>query len=248
MEKNFVINRQLLGWFFSHDKWLRQLLLGALIMIVPIVNMFIGYGYWMQVLQNSMKKEEVLPDWTGWKEKFFLSIQGLVLSFTYMFLSFLVFAGIGLVILLPISLLSEDAAYIGLGVLYFAYCIIFSFIIMIAIAHFVYNDSLGAGFNVKAVLTITWRSILKMILLGLAMFACNIGPIILIFIVFVLLSAVFPLAGNTTAIVFYLMLFPVIFWSNVTYQYGLGKIYLDAVDDPPAAHTGSEGIIPSLLE
>ncbi len=245
MEKNFVINRQLLGWFFSHDKWLRELLIGSLILMVPIINMFIAYGYWLQIMRNSMRNEDVLPDWTGWKEKFILSIQGMILSFTYSFLCLLVFAGLGLVILLPVSFLSKDAALTGLGVLYFIFCFTISFVVMIAIAHFIKQDNLGAGFDIKAVLNITRRCILKMLLLALTVFACVLGPIILIFIVFVMLAAVFPRPGleNVITVVLYLILIPVILWSNATFHYGLGKIYLDAVGAPPAVNS-----VPPLLE
>lgn len=56
-----------------------KLVIGIVIMLIPIVN-FIGLGYFLQCAKLTFKKDESLPEWTGWANLFVTGIVAAVIN------------------------------------------------------------------------------------------------------------------------------------------------------------------------
>src|SRR3989338_4257009 len=48
---------------------IKKLLIGCLLNLIPIVNLF-ATGYFFQVAKNTMAKKKDLPEWKDWKDLF----------------------------------------------------------------------------------------------------------------------------------------------------------------------------------
>jgi len=56
----------------------KKLLIGILISILPIVNLF-ATGYLLQVAKSTIKKKKELPEWSGWGDLF---VNGLIAPYS----------------------------------------------------------------------------------------------------------------------------------------------------------------------
>ena len=70
-------------YMFEEDKWVEKLLIGGLLMLVPIVNVF-AIGYALRALKNvSEGKRPILPEWDDWGADW---VKGLISSFVVPFI------------------------------------------------------------------------------------------------------------------------------------------------------------------
>jgi len=61
---------------------IKKLLIGSIIAIIPIAN-FIYSGYLLKAAENTMKKDNNLPEWEDWGNLFMAGIMAAIISFIY---------------------------------------------------------------------------------------------------------------------------------------------------------------------
>ena len=134
----------------SDKQWPAKIAIGGVVSVVPILQ-FCTFGYIVTLIRQTLKKEEViLPEWTNWGKLFTDGIIYFVIGLIYMIIPGLVF-GIGMAL-----------GGINLGILsmlfrsfvIFLSCIVFlaaSFILPMAICHYVATEDLKSAFSWKGI-------------------------------------------------------------------------------------------------
>ncbi len=68
---------------FEDEDWVKKLIIGAVLMIVPIAN-FITIGYMLRTLRNVAEgREKPLPEWDQWGDDFMKGLLVVVAGFIY---------------------------------------------------------------------------------------------------------------------------------------------------------------------
>ncbi|MBS3168031.1 DUF4013 domain-containing protein [Candidatus Woesearchaeota archaeon] len=164
--------------FSDIKKWI----IGCLLMIIPIVNLF-SLGYILESARLSLGKKRDLPEWDNWGNLFIAGLLNTVIGFIY-----LLIPGILLVIALGTLLLSmfsgegfNFGALLAAGPLFILAFVLGLFAIYIlpsAILNWVKEDRFGAAFS--------FGTILKKAFTGKYFVAWIVGAIINVVVVSIL--------------------------------------------------------------
>jgi hypothetical protein len=138
--------------FWMNDpNWIKKVLIGGLLFIVPIVGWLIVAGYYVRTVQKVSTGNDVpLPEWDQWGDDL---VRGLKL------------VGISIIWTLPLWVISicafalgladegaGSAASILLNCLGFIYSVAFYFIFPVIVARFAQNEQFAAGFDVSGII------------------------------------------------------------------------------------------------
>jgi len=77
-----------------------KLVIGIVIMLIPIINITIGFGYFLRCAKSAIKRNYALPNWTDWGALFVTGIVALVISLIWA-IPTLIVAGITLGAMFP---------------------------------------------------------------------------------------------------------------------------------------------------
>lgn len=144
------IGRAIQYWLSDPD-WIKKVLIGGVLLIVPIIGWLIVGGYIIRTIQSiSAGTDTPLPEWNQWGEDI---VRGLK------------FAGIMIIWLLPVWVASicafvldltgegaASAAGLMLNCLGFIYSIAFYFIFPVIIGRFAQNEQFEAAFQISEII------------------------------------------------------------------------------------------------
>ncbi|HOB12513.1 MAG TPA: DUF4013 domain-containing protein [Syntrophomonadaceae bacterium] len=75
--------REYLLFPFRDPDWVRKLLLGCVVTLLPIVNI-LTLGYFLACLEAGLRGHQMLPEWDGWAELFNDGLQVLIICVVYL--------------------------------------------------------------------------------------------------------------------------------------------------------------------
>lgn len=75
--------REYLLFPFRDPDWVRKMLLGCVITLLPIVNI-LTLGYFLACLEAGLRGRQMLPEWDGWADLFNDGLQVLIISLVYL--------------------------------------------------------------------------------------------------------------------------------------------------------------------
>lgn len=137
--------REYLLFPFQDPDWVRKLLLGCVITLLPIVNI-LTLGYFLACLETGLRGQQMLPEWDGWAELFNDGLQVLIISLVYL----------GIPLVLAILLLSVP----GIGSLLAAIIfLILGTMLPVAIAAFSLSRDFRDAFRMSEIFFYTNRII-----------------------------------------------------------------------------------------
>lgn len=112
-----------------------KVIIGAVLNLIPVVN-FLCTGYFIEILEKTVRDEPCMPAWEGWGEKFVKGLVAFVISFVYMLVPVVVFT-IACVFNNGLSVVLILAIMIALAIW---------FMLPMALAHYAATGSFGASF------------------------------------------------------------------------------------------------------
>lgn len=63
--------------------WVRKLLLGCVVTLIPVVNI-LTLGYFIACLEMGLRGRQILPEWREWSELAYDGLQGLIICLAYL--------------------------------------------------------------------------------------------------------------------------------------------------------------------
>lgn len=123
---------------FRDPDWVRKLLLGCIITLIPVVNI-LALGYFIACLDMGLKGRQILPEWHGWPEMLSDGLQGLIICLAYL----------GIPIILTFALLAVPGVGSLLAALIF---LLLGMLLPVALAAFSVSRDLRDAFRFKDIL------------------------------------------------------------------------------------------------
>ena len=72
------------SYVFEDEDWVKKVLLGGVINLIPIAGFFFTTGYMLETLKNIMEGRELpLPEWDDWGGKFMKGLMAFVIGLVY---------------------------------------------------------------------------------------------------------------------------------------------------------------------
>jgi hypothetical protein len=223
--------RELLKRPLQDEKWLEKTVIGGVLMWTPF-----SWGYIVGLFRNVIKKEEdILPEWRNWGKLFSDGIIMFVVKLVYVLIPALIFVigaavGTGCVLSLACgAFMIFISAVAWLGV---------SFILPMAICHYVATDDIKSAFAWKVVFekiksTIKDYGLAYLIMIGLVMAAYIVLYLVVLIIFF---SIVVPPLFVLLLIFGWIVLGFVFFYLGLVLARMFGEIYpVESVEEKKAA-------------
>lgn len=152
----------------------KKLLIGCLLNIIPIINLF-STGYLLKVANNTMAKKKDMPEWTDWGDLFskgiLVSLIGLLYAIPVIIVAFVVF-GVHFMSIM----MTGELGTLGFGVfLLFFLFLLTTLVVPSAVLSFAADGKFGSAFQLAAVMRkaftkeflVAWLlSLLYMLLFG----------------------------------------------------------------------------------
>ncbi|MBW6517176.1 MAG: DUF4013 domain-containing protein [ANME-2 cluster archaeon] len=136
----------------NDNEWLKKIVIGGLIMLIPIVN-FIAFGYSIKTVRGGIDGKSVLPEWDDWGNLFVKGLIVVIVVIIYMLIPLAVmFLSIGGGVLSLITSGDVTAASIGAIIggslisvfLMFIVCLL----LPMALSMYAKEDSISAAFRI----------------------------------------------------------------------------------------------------
>ncbi|MGE5398059.1 MAG: DUF4013 domain-containing protein [Chitinophagales bacterium] len=132
------------------ENWIKKVVIGGLINIVPFVNL-ISVGYALESMRAGIDGQQVLPEWDNWGERFVNGLMVAVISLIYMLVPMAI-------IVVGTLLGSAGSAMTGSGMAGLAafgttsligtlVALVIGFFLPMAIANYVAQGNFGAAFE-----------------------------------------------------------------------------------------------------
>ena len=138
--------------------WIKKVLIGGILGLIPIIN-FIVYGYYLKVIKGAFEEKSTMPEWEDWGDLFIKGLIVLIISIVYMIIPIIVMlASAGGMMFAALSG-DPTAAVGGLGaaigglLLGSILILIFGFVLPMGVVMYAKEDSIGAAFRIKEVLS-----------------------------------------------------------------------------------------------
>ena len=183
------------GFITEDENWLKKILIGGLLQIIPIVGLLALLGYTFEVARNvAQGHPRPLPDWSNFGDKLVKGLYGLVISLVYAIpVVLLVFVLMVVIGLAGAATGDPDAAggvvallMLCLYPLLFVLALAIQLLVFAAYVRFIQTNSLGAALRFGEVLGIVratpgrWVMVFLVYLLcslvgSLGSIACGIG-------------------------------------------------------------------------
>ena len=108
------------GFFFEDEHWIKKILLGSLIILIPVVGQLVMVGYALAVLRNVRAGEaRPLPDWSGFGSYLVDGLKFLVVTLVYAIPIIILACPLALVWALPAATQGNEdlvAPFVGVAV------------------------------------------------------------------------------------------------------------------------------------
>ena len=151
------------GFVFEDEEWVKKILLGALISLIPIVGQFVLIGYGLAVLRNVKEgNPRPLPDWGEFGAYLAAGVKYWVITLVYAIPIFIILCPITLISLIPalsqgnedwLAILSGITGILGVGLicLVSAYGILLALLTPVLQIRFAETGDIGACLRFKDV-------------------------------------------------------------------------------------------------
>lgn len=125
---------QFLKYPFADSDWVKKIIIGCVISIVPILNI-LTLGYFMECIRMGISGKQMLPEWNNWGEHFMQGLMALIIMVAYMLIPLivLVIPGVGVFLLVVVFVIA--------GIM-----------IPMALANYAINQDFKAAFNFKEII------------------------------------------------------------------------------------------------
>jgi hypothetical protein len=195
-----------ISYVFEDPDWLKKVLIGGVLAIIPIFGTFVVFGYWVRTAINVANGSELpLPEWNDFGGDFMRGVKAFVALVIWAIPLFVLF-GCGSIPLVVLSNSSNGAVSV-LGALFtigffgvgFLLALAITFAAPVIIGRVVMRDSVAAAFeynaivgearnNVVPLLVIVGMSIVLRFVAGFGIVLCVVGILFTSFLAFVMLS------------------------------------------------------------
>jgi hypothetical protein len=181
---------------FQDPDWIKKILIGALIMLIPLVGELVVIGWGFEITKRVIRQDpSPLPDWSNFMGNLVSGLKLFVVYLVYLLPIILVSACSQSVYLIPSDVMDSNTmatvsmvVMICFGCVAFLYGIVIAFLLPAAVGNFAATDQLGAAFRfgevfnlVKAApvayLLVILGSLLSSIIASLGSIACGIGAL-----------------------------------------------------------------------
>ncbi len=144
------------NYVFEDEKWIEKVLIGGLVSLIPLLGVFLVYGYVIELVRNVRRREPApLPEWDRWGDKladgFKIFIIMLAWSIPLIILAFIAF--------MPLTVAGDSdggglLSVIGLcfSCFLFLYMIVLFFASPGIIINYAESGDIAAGFQVGKIL------------------------------------------------------------------------------------------------
>jgi hypothetical protein len=181
---------------FQDPDWIKKILIGALIMLIPLVGELVVIGWGFEITKRVIRQDpSPLPDWSNFMGNLVSGLKLFVVYLVYLLPIILVSACSQSVYLIPSDVMDSNTmatvsmvVMICFGCVAFLYGIVIAFLLPAAVGNFAATDQLGAAFRfgevfnlVKAApvayLLVILGSLLSSIIASLGSIACGVGAL-----------------------------------------------------------------------
>ncbi len=195
-----------ISYVFQDPNWLKKILIGGVLTIIPVFGTFVAVGYWIRIARNVATGNELpLPEWDQFGEDFVRGLKAFVAVFIWAIPLIVLYAcGSGLISAAGRSSNSGGSAIAGLfGALVFGLAVLASiaigFIAPIIVGRVVMQDNIGAAFEFNAIIEDARQNVVPLlIIIGMSyalgfvasfgVILCFVGVIFTSFLSYVMLS------------------------------------------------------------
>lgn len=202
------------GSITKDEKWVTKVLIGGLLMIVPILNALVLYGYGLEVARNVARGDaSPFPEWDNFGDKIKRGLYGIVIALVYALPVIILQIGLQVLMVLAGAMGGDDAAgLVGLismcmAPVLFVLGIAIWLFIMAAFVRYIQTDSLSEALKFSEVYQMvrnslgTWFMLFLVYLLAslvgaAGMIACGVG---MFFTIFFGMVAFFHALGQVVA-------------------------------------------------
>jgi hypothetical protein len=180
--------------FITEDEeWIKKILIGGLIMLIPIVGGLAIYGYMLETARNVARgNPRPLPDWTNFGDKLMKGLYAVLIQIVY-FIPVIIIQCIVQFLSAGLASADSDGAAAAGGIILLCLVpvllilsIVLGILVFAAYARYIQTDSLSAAFQFSEVigmvrssfkpwLMIILVSILAAIVAAAGMIACGVG-------------------------------------------------------------------------
>ncbi len=188
-------------YIFKDEGWIKKVLIGGLLTLIPVVGFFFPLGYFLKHYRNMRDGNDVpLPEWNDFGDIFMVGLKQFVVNLIYSLPVFVIglFSFVVSFLMMNGSKDGRNAAPILgiIGLLYFfvfLYYLIFTFIMPAVIMKFTRNFSISEALkvgevlsliksNIKDFLILFLISIVAEIIASVGMILCMVGVVFTSFI------------------------------------------------------------------
>ena len=211
--------QQALTFMFKDEDWIKKILLGALISLVPIFGQFALVGYMLAVIRNVKNDEpRPLPEWDeaiqyfvdglkSWVVNLVYSLPVVVLSCPLMLIGFLpMFAGRNEDVMAILAGVSGVVALL-LSIPAMLYGLLLALLSPVLLIRLAETGEIPACLRVREVVRYAFA---------------NIGPIIIALLI--IMAAALVVIAPAAVLTFGLLAYPAAVWINVAFGHLLGQI------------------------
>lgn len=195
-----------ISYVFEDSDWLKKVLIGGVLAIIPIFGALVIFGYWIRIAVNVSNGYELpLPEWNDFGGDFIRGLKATVAVFVWA-VPLIVLFGCGSI---PLAVLGSSSngglsalgtllsiAFWGIGALF---GLALLFVAPVVIGRVVLRDSVSAAFdyntiidearaNAVPLLVIVGMSIVLRFVAGFGIILCGVGILFTSFLAFVMMS------------------------------------------------------------
>ena len=144
-----------LSFMFKDSEWVKKILIGGLILLIPLIGTFVAFGYAIEVVRRAYQNDDALPEWDdfgGYLTRGFLAWVGaLIWAIPLIIIGFCAF--------IPAIALSNDDSGVGGVFIVFGYCLIIplailfqAFVLPMLLGRYAVERNFGAMFQFSEII------------------------------------------------------------------------------------------------
>ncbi len=141
---------------FDDQEWVKKILIGGLVMLIPFIGQFVAVGYAMEVCRRLIKgRPDLLPDWDDWGTKIVDGLVSSVIGFIWA-LPLMVLGGCLWLIMVPVMGFDESGDTAGVlfvllmvcfGLIMLVYGLLLALVLPASITRYAATGEFGAAFR-----------------------------------------------------------------------------------------------------
>lgn len=168
-----------ISYVFQDPQWLKKVLIGGVLSIIPIFGMLVVAGYWIRIARNVASGIELpLPDWNDFGGDFMRGLKAAVALLIWA-LPLIILFSCGFI---PLAILndSSDAAQSLAGLFWIGtfgvgglLWLVVAFMSPLIIGRVALTDSIGAAFEVGAIIDDARNNVVPLLIIVAVSYALN---------------------------------------------------------------------------